>query len=77
MSSEKLVPVIVDAGEIKAHDVDVINVSRLLRCLDISLSRVSIRPVRPKRWTNNVQRKVKAAGKGYSMEENERGMGAC
>ncbi|MBL8501142.1 MAG: ribosome silencing factor [Nitrosomonas sp.] len=75
MNSEKLVPVIVDAlEEIKAHDIDVINVSKITSMFGYIIIASADSTRQTKALANNVQEKVKAAGgKVYSMEGEQTG----
>ena len=75
MNSEKLVPVIVDAlEEIKAHDIDVINVSKITAMFGYIIIASADSTRQTKALANNVQEKVKAAGgKVYSMEGEQTG----
>ncbi|MDV6341396.1 ribosome silencing factor [Nitrosomonas sp. Is35] len=75
MNSEKLVPVIVDAlEEIKAHDIDVINVSKITAMFGYIIIASADSTRQTKALANNVQEKVKTAGgKVYSMEGEQTG----
>ncbi|MER0171880.1 MULTISPECIES: ribosome silencing factor [Nitrosomonas] len=75
MNSEKLVPVIVDAlEEIKAHDIDVINVSKITAMFGYIIIASADSTRQTKALANNVQEQVKAAGgKVYSMEGEQTG----
>ncbi|MBP9101423.1 MAG: ribosome silencing factor [Nitrosomonas sp.] len=75
MNSEKLVPVIVDAlEEIKAHDIDVINVSKITAMFGYIIIASADSSRQTKALANNVQEKVKATGgKVYSMEGEQTG----
>jgi len=75
MNSEKLVPVIVDAlEEIKAHDIDVMNVSKITAMFGYIIIASADSTRQTKALANNVQEKVKAAGgKVYSMEGEQTG----
>ncbi|NBQ69682.1 MAG: ribosome silencing factor [Nitrosomonadaceae bacterium] len=75
MNSEKLVPVIVDAlEEIKAHDIDVINVSKITSMFGYIIIASADSSRQTKALAHNVQEKVKAAGgKVYSMEGEQTG----
>lgn len=75
MNSEKLVPVIVDAlEEIKAHDIDVINVSKITSMFGYIIIASADSTRQTKALAHNVQEKVKAAGgKVYSMEGEQTG----
>lgn len=75
MNSEKLVPVIVDAlEEIKAHDIDVINVSKITAMFGYIIIASADSSRQTKALANNVQEQVKAAGgKVYSMEGEQTG----
>ena len=75
MNSEKLVPVIVDAlEEIKAHDIDVINVSKITSMFGYIIIASADSSRQTKALAHNVQEKVKAAGgKVYSLEGEQTG----
>ncbi|MBX9917291.1 MAG: ribosome silencing factor [Nitrosomonas sp.] len=75
MNSEKLVPVIVDAlEEIKAHDIDVINVSKITAMFGYIIIASADSTRQTKALAHNVQEKVKTAGgKVYSMEGEQTG----
>ncbi|MXS83397.1 ribosome silencing factor [Nitrosomonas oligotropha] len=75
MNSEKLVPVIVDAlEEIKAHDIDVLNVSKITSMFGYIIIASADSSRQTKALAHNVQEKVKAAGgKVYSMEGEQTG----
>ena len=75
MNSEKLAAVIVDAlEEIKAHDIDVINVSKITSMFEYIIIASADSTRQAKALANNVQEKVKAAGgKVYSMEGEQTG----
>ncbi|MBS0587836.1 ribosome silencing factor [Nitrosomonas sp.] len=75
MNSEKLVPVIVDAlEEIKAHDIDVIDVSKITSMFGFIIIASADSTRQTKALANNVQEKVKAAGgKVYSAEGEQSG----
>ncbi|MBS0300069.1 MAG: ribosome silencing factor [Proteobacteria bacterium] len=75
MNSEKLVPVIVDAlEEIKAHDIDVINVAKITSMFEFIIIASADSTRQTKALANNVQEKVKAAGgKVYSVEGEQTG----
>lgn len=72
MNSEELVKVIIDAlEEIKAYDIDVINVAKMTSMFEyiIIASADSTRQTRS--LANNVQEKVKAAGGSVHSVEGE------
>lgn len=75
MNSEKLVPVIVDAlEEIKAYDIDVMNVSKITAMFGYIIIASADSTRQTKALANNVQEKVKAAGgKVYSIEGEQTG----
>lgn len=75
MNSEKLVPVIVDAlEEIKAHDIDVINVAKITSMFGYIIIASADSSRQTKALAHNVQEKVKTAGgKVYSMEGEQTG----
>ena len=75
MNSEKLVKIVVDALEdIKAHEIDVINVSKLTSMFEYIIIASADSSRQTKSLANNVQEKVKAAGgKVYSMEGEQTG----
>ncbi|QOJ23738.1 MAG: ribosome silencing factor [Gammaproteobacteria bacterium] len=75
MNSEKLVPVTVDAlEEIKAHDIDVINVAKITSMFEFIIIASADSTRQTKALANNVQEKVKAAGgKVYSVEGEQTG----
>jgi len=75
MKSEKRVPVIVDAlEEIKAHDIDVIDVSKITSMFGFIIIASADSTRQTKALANNVQEKVKAAGgKVYSAEGEQSG----
>ncbi len=70
MNSEKLISVIVDAlEEIKAHDIDVIDVSKITSMFGNIVIAGADSTRQAKSLANNVQEKVRAAGgKVYSVE---------
>lgn len=75
MNSEKLVTVIIDAlEEIKAYDIDVIDVSKITSMFGSIIIASADSTRQTKSLANNVQEKVKAAGgKVYSMEGEQTG----
>ena len=75
MNSEKLVDIIVDALEdIKAYDIDVINVSKITSMFEYIIIASADSTRQTKSLANNVQEKVKAAGgKVYSVEGEQTG----
>ncbi|TXI20223.1 MAG: ribosome silencing factor [Nitrosomonas sp.] len=75
MNSEELVTVTVDAlEEIKAYDIDVINVTKLTSMFDYIIIASADSTRQSKSLANNVQEKVKAAGgKTYSVEGEQTG----
>ena len=75
MNSEKLVNIIVDALEdIKAHDIDVINVSKITSMFEYIIIASADSTRQTKSLANNVQEKVKAAGgRVYSVEGEQTG----
>ncbi|MBL0011169.1 MAG: ribosome silencing factor [Nitrosomonas sp.] len=75
MNSEKLVKIVVDALEdIKAHEIDVINVSKLTSMFEYIIIASADSSRQTKSLANNVQEKVKAAGgRVYSMEGEQTG----
>lgn len=75
MNSEKLVNVIVDALEdIKAYDIDVINVSKITSMFEYIIIASADSTRQAKSLASNVQEKVKAAGeKVYSVEGEQTG----
>lgn len=75
MNSEKLVNIVVDALEdIKAYDIDVINVSKITSLFEYIIIASADSSRQTKSLANNVQEKVKAAGgKVYSMEGEQTG----
>lgn len=75
MNSEELVTVIIDAlEEIKAHDIDVINVAKITSMFEYIIIASADSTRQTKSLANNVQEKVKAAGgKVYSVEGEQTG----
>lgn len=75
MNSEKLVKIIVDALEdIKAHDIDVINVSKITAMFEYMIIASADSSRQTKALANNVQEKVKAAGGSvYGVEGEQTG----
>jgi ribosome-associated protein len=75
MNSEKLVNTIVDALEdIKAYDIDVINVSNITSMFEYIIIASADSTRQTKSLANNVQEKVKAAGgKVHSVEGEQTG----
>ena len=75
MNSEKLVNIVVDALEdIKAYDIDVINVSEITSMFEYIVIASADSSRQTKSLANNVQEKVKAAGgRVYSMEGEQTG----
>jgi len=75
MNSEELVNIVVDALEdIKAYDIDVINVSRITSMFEYIVIASADSSRQTKSLANNVQEKVKAAGgRVYSMEGEQTG----
>lgn len=75
MNSEKLVNIIVDALEdIKAYDIDVINVSKITSMFEYIVIASADSSRQTKSLASNVQEKVKAAGgRVYSMEGEQTG----
>lgn len=75
MDSKKLISVIVDAlEEIKAYDIDVIDVSRITSMFGNIVIASADSTRQTKSLANNVQEKVKAAGgKVYSVEGEQTG----
>ncbi len=75
MNSEELVTVIIDAlEEIKAHDIDVINVSKITSMFEYIIIASADSTRQTKSLANNVQEKVKTAGgKVYSVEGEQTG----
>ncbi|MBS0496287.1 MAG: ribosome silencing factor [Gammaproteobacteria bacterium] len=72
MNSEKLVPIIVDAlEEIKAHDIDVINVSKITSMFEFIIIASADSTRQTKALANNVQEKAKAAGRKVHSVEGE------
>lgn len=75
MNSEELVTVTIDAlEEIKAYDIDVIDVSKITSMFGSIIIASADSTRQTKSLANNVQVKVKAAGgKVYSMEGEQTG----
>lgn len=75
MNSEELVTVIIDAlEEIKAYDIDVIDVSKITSMFGNIIIASADSTRQTKSLANNVQEKVKAAGgKVYSVEGEQTG----
>lgn len=75
MNSEKLVTVTIDAlEEIKAYDIDVIDVSKITSMFGNIIIASADSTRQTKSLANNVQEKVKAAGgKVYSVEGEQTG----
>ncbi len=75
MNSEKLVNIVVDALEdIKAYDIDVINVSKITSMFEYIVIASADSSRQTKSLANNVQEQVKAAGgRVYSMEGEQTG----
>lgn len=75
MNSEKLVNIIVDALEdIKAYDIDVINVSKITSLFEYIIIASADSTRQTKALANHVQEKIKAAGgRVYSMEGEQTG----
>ena len=75
MNSEKLVNIVVDALEdIKAYDIDVINVSKITAMFEYIVIASADSSRQTKSLANNVQERVKAAGgRVYSMEGEQTG----
>ncbi|MDO8893549.1 ribosome silencing factor [Nitrosomonas sp.] len=75
MNSEKLVNIVVDALEdIKAYNIDVINVSKITSMFEYIVIASADSSRQTKSLANNVQEKVKAAGgRVYSMEGEQTG----
>jgi len=75
MNSEELVNIVVDALEdIKAYDIDVINVSKITSMFEYIVIASADSSRQTKSLANNVQEKVKAAGgRVYSMEGEQTG----
>jgi ribosome-associated protein len=75
MNSEKLVNIVVDALEdIKAYDIDVINVSKITAMFEYIVIASADSSRQTKSLANNVQEQVKAAGgRVYSMEGEQTG----
>ncbi len=75
MNSEELVNIVVDALEdIKAYDIDVINVSKITSMFEYIIVASADSSRQTKSLANHVQEKVKAAGgKVYGMEGEQTG----
>lgn len=75
MNSEKLVNIVVDALEdIKAYDIDVINVSKITSMFEYIVIASADSSRQTKSLANNVQEQIKAAGgRVYSMEGEQTG----
>ena len=75
MNSEELVNIVVDALEdIKAYDIDVINVSKITSMFEYIVIASADSSRQTKSLANNVQEKIKAAGgRVYSMEGEQTG----
>lgn len=75
MNSEELVNIVVDALEdIKAYDIDVINVSKITSMFEYIIIASADSSRQTKSLANHVQEKVKAAGgKVYGMEGEQTG----
>lgn len=75
MESEKLISIIVDAlEEIKAYDIDVIDVSKITSLFGTIIIASADSTRQTKALANNVQVKVKAAGGNvYSVEGEQSG----
>ncbi|MDO9312489.1 MAG: ribosome silencing factor [Nitrosomonas sp.] len=75
MNSEKLVNIVVDALEdIKAYNIDVINVSEITSMFEYIVIASADSSRQTKSLANNVQEQVKAAGgRVYSMEGEQTG----
>ncbi|AEJ01702.1 iojap-like protein [Nitrosomonas sp. Is79A3] len=75
MISEELVNIVVDALEdIKAYDIDVINVSKITSMFEYIVIASADSSRQTKSLANHVQEKVKAAGgKVYGMEGEQTG----
>ncbi|WP_295624584.1 ribosome silencing factor [uncultured Nitrosomonas sp.] len=72
MNSEKLITVITDAlEEIKAHDIDVINVAKITSMFEHIIIASADSTRQTKSLANNVQEKVKAAGGNVFSVEGE------
>ncbi|MER2514129.1 MAG: ribosome silencing factor [Nitrosomonas ureae] len=72
MNSEKLITVIIDAlEEIKAHDIDVINVTKITSMFEYIIIASADSTRQTKSLANNVQEKVKAAGGNVFSVEGE------
>lgn len=75
MKSDQLITVIVDALEdIKAHDIDVINVAQLTSMFEYIVIASADSSRQTKALANNVREKVKTAGgKVYNIEGEQTG----
>ena len=75
MNSKELITVVIDALEdIKAHDIDVIDVAKITSMFDYIIIASADSTRQTKALANNVQEKVKAAGgKIYSVEGEQTG----
>lgn len=75
MNSEELVNIVVDALEdIKAYDIDVINVSKITSMFEYIIVASADSSRQTKSLANHVQEKVKAVGgKVYGMEGEQTG----
>ena len=75
MNSEKLVNIVVDALEdIKAYEIDVINVSKITSMFEYIVIASADSSRQTKSLANNVQERVKAAGgRVYSIEGEQTG----
>lgn len=75
MNSEELVNIVVDALEdIKAYDIDVINVSKITSMFEYIIIASADSSRQTKSLANHVQEKVKAAGgEVYGMEGEQTG----
>jgi len=72
MNSEKLITVIIDAlEEIKAHDIDVINVTKITSMFEYIIIASADSTRQTKSLANNVQEKVKAVGGNVFSVEGE------
>lgn len=72
MNSEKLITIIIDAlEEIKAHDIDVINVTKITSMFGHIIIASADSTRQTKSLANNVQEKVKAAGGNVFSVEGE------
>ncbi|SEF82460.1 ribosome silencing factor [Nitrosomonas ureae] len=72
MNSEKLITVIIDAlEEIKAHDIDVINVTKITSMFEYIIIASADSTRQTKSLASNVQEKVKAAGGNVFSVEGE------